>query len=205
MSECIQESVTLPADTLRLDKSDSSDDDKTCEDDEDEDAHRSYYVLSISGTEADLFSGSEQPHRVGIEYDELTSDSDSESLPDKQISSGIVTADLTMKLMHCQTHLKGIARTSRHKQSSKNMPILYLALTWIHAPIILEKLGHHENMTRDKNTPHLKSSSHPSNTTCPTAVAHPLKTSIGKGLVKLFGEKDDIIALDEVRDSIKQK
>ena len=58
---------------------------------------------------------------------------------------------------------------------------------------------------RYKNRTHLISSSHSSKTSTPAASCT-LKTRIGKGLAKLFGEKDDdIIAFDDIRDSIKLK
>ena len=53
--------MTLTADTLHLDKSDSSVE-KICEVDQEEDAH--IHVVSISEIETDLFSCKEQAHNT---------------------------------------------------------------------------------------------------------------------------------------------
>ena len=105
-SECIQENVTLPADTLHLDRSDSSADDKTCEDNEEKDAH----VLSsnvLSETEADLITCNKQLHNKEIASEEATSDSELESRPHKQMS---MTNYLIVKVIPYVPHPNNIVR-----------------------------------------------------------------------------------------------
>ena len=62
---------------------------------------------------------------------------------------------------------------------------------------------HHRKRYKTKTS--LISSRHTPKTNTPVSVAaRTLKTKMGKGLAKLFGERDeDIIALDDIRDLIK--
>ena len=194
--ECIQENVTLPADTLRLDRSDSPADDKTCEDNKEEDAQISSNVVSITEIEADLFTCNKQLHNKEIASEEATSDSELESLPHKQISNAEVSDSennplFTTPKRHCKS-------TKEHAQSSSHTD---------------SDTSHSSNTRasqrtnkRYKSKTHLVYGSHISQTTSTPDAARTLKTRMGKGLAKLFGETDDdIIALDDIRDSIKSK
>ena len=190
-SECIQEKVTLPADTLHLDKSNSSADENICEDDQEEDAH--IHVVSISEIETDLFSCKEQAHNTEIHVASKGATSNSE--PDQQISAETNPLTTTLK-RHC-TGVMGPSTqtdTQEHAQSSSH--------THSDTPHSQASQG-----KRYKTKTHLISSRHTAKTSTPvSAAARTLKTKMGKGLAKLFGERDeDIIALDDIRDSMKSK
>ena len=162
-SECIQEDVTLPADTLHLDKSDSSTDDKTCEDDED--AYVSSNVASISEIQADLFNSNEQLHNTEIASDEAMSDSETESVSQQQISTGDPSDSETNPSSStpkrpCKS-MMGLSTQTQDAQSSSH--------TFMNDSNTRNTKASQRANKRYKNRTHLISSSHSSKTSTPAA------------------------------------
>ena len=176
--------MALPADTLHLDRSDSSADDKTCEDNKKEDAHiSSPNVVSISEIEGDLFTCNEQQHNTEIASAEATSDSESELCPLSSIPKQHCTSVVGLST---QTDTKEHAQSPSHTDSHSS-----------------NTQASQRTDKRYNSKSYFISGSHSSNaSTSTSAAAHTLKTRMGKGLAKLFGERDDdIIALDDIRNS----